>query len=301
MVKDAHTCSRCDSAFASVSARNRHVRVVHEKRRDHACPHCATAFDQASHLKQHVRAVHEKRRDHACPHCAAAFGQARNLTTHVRTVHEKRRDHACPHCTAAFGKASDLTRHVRSAHLAPHCAALVQGYTGVLAPPRARAAVRHGRGGEDEEMAPAADAEAAAEADAPAAEAAAAEDGAAEEAPTPVSAPTKKQLRSLVQRLMDADDKGLFSVPVPVDVVPDYLDVIKNPMDLGTMKKKVNAGDYAEGGVEAMAQDFEQIISNCRTYNKPDTPYVKLAGDLLTTGTAIIEAFKTSPDAPLRR
>ena len=61
---------------------------------------------------------------------------------------------------------------------------------------------------------------------------------------------------------------------------------------LGTMKKKVNAGDYAEGGVEAMAQDFEQIISNCRTYNKPDTPYVKLADNLLTTGTATIEAFK---------
>ena len=50
-----------------------------------------------SHLTRHVRAMHEKRKDHACPHCAAAFGRADKLRGHVRTVHEKRRDHACPH------------------------------------------------------------------------------------------------------------------------------------------------------------------------------------------------------------
>ena len=63
-------------------------------------PQCAAAFGLMSHLTRHVRAMHEKRKDHACPHCAAAFGQANNLTTHVRTVHEKRRDHACPHYTS---------------------------------------------------------------------------------------------------------------------------------------------------------------------------------------------------------
>ena len=72
-----------------------------------------------SHLTRHVRAMHEKRKDHACPHCAAAFGQANNLTTHVRTVHEKRRDHACPHCTYMYvaQTASYLTKHVRTQHL----------------------------------------------------------------------------------------------------------------------------------------------------------------------------------------
>ena len=36
----------------------------------HACPHCAAAFGRASDLTRHVRTVHEKRRDHACPHCS---------------------------------------------------------------------------------------------------------------------------------------------------------------------------------------------------------------------------------------
>ena len=62
----------------------------------HACPHCPSTFGKKSNLTRHVRVVHEKRRDHACPHCAAAFGRASDLMTHVRTVHEKRRDHACP-------------------------------------------------------------------------------------------------------------------------------------------------------------------------------------------------------------
>ena len=53
----------------------------------HACPHCAAAFRRVDALKRHVRTVHEKRRDHVCPHCAAAFGEAGNLNKHVRTQH----------------------------------------------------------------------------------------------------------------------------------------------------------------------------------------------------------------------
>jgi uncharacterized C2H2 Zn-finger protein len=58
----------------------------------HTCPHCAVAFGEAGSLTKHVRAVHEKRRDRACPHCAAAYAQASNLTKHgqhnKRTVNE---------------------------------------------------------------------------------------------------------------------------------------------------------------------------------------------------------------------
>ena len=63
----------------------------------HACAQCAAAFGKAGDLTRHVRTVHEKRRDNACPHCAAAFGRASVLTKHVRIMHELRRDYACPH------------------------------------------------------------------------------------------------------------------------------------------------------------------------------------------------------------
>ena len=84
--------------------------------RPHTCPHCAAAFGKPSDLTRHVRTVHEKRRDHACLHCAAAFGHAGSLTTHVRTVHEKRKDYRCPHCDAAFARISGRASHMRTQH-----------------------------------------------------------------------------------------------------------------------------------------------------------------------------------------
>ena len=111
-----HTCSHCAAAFVTSSNLKRHVRTVHEKRRDYKCPHCAATFGQKGDLNKHVRTVHEKRRDHACPHCAATFGHAGNLKAHVRTVHEKRRDYKCPHCPAAFGQAHHRARHMHSKH-----------------------------------------------------------------------------------------------------------------------------------------------------------------------------------------
>ena len=85
--------------------------------RPHTCPHCAAAFGKPSDLTRHVRSVHEKRRDNVCPHCAAAFGQASDLTKHVRTVHEKRRDFVCPHCAAAFFNERTSVAPVSYTHL----------------------------------------------------------------------------------------------------------------------------------------------------------------------------------------
>jgi hypothetical protein len=98
-VEQAEPRTRADDGAGRAGVEQTRVRV---------CPHCAATFTQSSGMRRHVRIVHEKRRDHACPHCDAAFGDASKLTVHVRAVHEKRRDHACPHCDAAFGQASDV-------------------------------------------------------------------------------------------------------------------------------------------------------------------------------------------------
>ena len=77
---------------------SRHVRTLHEQRKDHACPQCDTAFGQASDLRTHIRTVHEQRRDHACPQCNAAFGVAGTLRTYVHTVHDFFSRHVCTCC-----------------------------------------------------------------------------------------------------------------------------------------------------------------------------------------------------------
>ena len=55
--------------------------------------------------------------------------------------------------------------------------------------------------------------------------------------------------------------------------MPDYLTVVTDPMDLSTMKAKLEDGEYSK--VEDLEIDFELMISNCLTYNSPDTIFYK--------------------------
>ncbi|RDX56080.1 Bromodomain-containing protein [Lentinus brumalis] len=57
----------------------------------------------------------------------------------------------------------------------------------------------------------------------------------------------------------------------PVDHVklqiPEYPKIIKKPMDLATMKKKLDAGEYYTA--EKFRDDFRLMIKNCLTFNPP--------------------------------
>lgn len=58
----------------------------------------------------------------------------------------------------------------------------------------------------------------------------------------------------------------------PVDVsrlgLKDYLDIIKKPMDLGTVNRKLSNGEYAS--YEEFTSDVTLIFQNCYKYNPPD-------------------------------
>jgi hypothetical protein len=52
--------------------------------------------------------------------------------------------------------------------------------------------------------------------------------------------------------------------------IPDYPKIVKKPMDLRTMREKLEAGEYLSP--EKFRQDFQLIIKNCFAYNAPGTP-----------------------------
>ncbi|KAK5174943.1 transcription initiation at TATA-containing promoter protein [Saxophila tyrrhenica] len=68
-----------------------------------------------------------------------------------------------------------------------------------------------------------------------------------------------------------------FQAPVdPVALnIPHYRQVIKHPMDLGTMMQKLKNGEYSTAA--EVKKDFELIISNCTSFNPPGNPIRDMA------------------------
>ncbi|KAJ1291034.1 hypothetical protein BS78_02G288400 [Paspalum vaginatum] len=73
----------------------------------------------------------------------------------------------------------------------------------------------------------------------------------------------------ILKKLMDHKGGWLFHKPVdPVLYgIPDYFDVIRNPMDLGTVKKKLTNKQYVTAS--EFAADVKLTFSNAMKYNPP--------------------------------
>nr|XP_012598156.1 transcription intermediary factor 1-alpha isoform X3 [Microcebus murinus] len=61
-----------------------------------------------------------------------------------------------------------------------------------------------------------------------------------------------------------------FQDPVPL-TVPDYYRIIKNPMDLSTIKKKLQEDYSVYSKPEDFVADFRLIFQNCAEFNEPDS------------------------------
>ena len=69
-------------------------------------------------------------------------------------------------------------------------------------------------------------------------------------------------------------------------IAPGYSLRVKNPMDLGTMKKKVDTGAYKN--IMEYRDDLILMCENCMTYNKPDTFYYHEARKMLDFGSKLL-------------
>ncbi|KAH9729591.1 Histone acetyltransferase GCN5 [Citrus sinensis] len=78
------------------------------------------------------------------------------------------------------------------------------------------------------------------------------------------------------QSMHDHVDAWPFKEPVDARDVPDYYEIIKDPMDLRTMSKRVESEQYYVT-FEMFVADVKRMFANARTYNSPDTIYYKCA------------------------
>ncbi|KAG0380438.1 Bromodomain and PHD finger-containing protein 1 [Mortierella sp. AD032] len=103
--------------------------------------------------------------------------------------------------------------------------------------------------------------------------------------------PKKKELNVVCHKLLDnfikRDSYVLFSQPVDPTMVPDYATIIKNPMDLSTMRSKVDRNFYPT--IDEFLKDFQLVCDNARLYNAKETLYWRQADKLWDWGSRAIE------------
>lgn len=85
--------------------------------------------------------------------------------------------------------------------------------------------------------------------------------------------PIEASMSKLIDALFEKDVDEIFCEPVNINEVPDYMEVVKHPMDLSTMRLKLQSGLYFSLG--DMESDFNLMIKNCLDYNNRDTFYYK--------------------------
>jgi len=94
----------------------------------------------------------------------------------------------------------------------------------------------------------------------------------------PKHGPNYNALLHLLNDMQNNTNAWPFQQPVNKDEVPDYYEVIMQPMDLGTMEEKHEQDQYPTP--EDFIKDALLIFVNCRKYNNETTPYAKAANRL---------------------
>jgi transcription initiation factor TFIID subunit 1 len=93
----------------------------------------------------------------------------------------------------------------------------------------------------------------------------------------------------LDERIKTMQESWPFMKPVNKKIMKHYYDVIKNPMELETVEKKVATHQYHSR--EEFIRDIELIHSNSLTFNGADSEYTAKAKKILDVVVVALAPF----------
>jgi len=89
----------------------------------------------------------------------------------------------------------------------------------------------------------------------------------------------KSELLQLVRKTEEQQFAWPFREPVDTKEVKDYLDVVKQPIDLSTIEKRIRKGEWYKSR-QMLYRDLMLMVNNCKLYNDENSTYYECAVSL---------------------
>ncbi|XP_013060531.2 nucleosome-remodeling factor subunit NURF301-like isoform X2 [Biomphalaria glabrata] len=108
----------------------------------------------------------------------------------------------------------------------------------------------------------------------------------------PLTSSEYQQLQKLLKDLQGHKMSWPFLQPVDPKEVPDYYDIVHEPMDLTIVEAKLNSKAYHK--LNDFMKDITKIFDNCRLYNPVDTAYFQCAEVVETYFAQKVKALRSA-------
>ncbi|RAL52001.1 hypothetical protein DM860_016499 [Cuscuta australis] len=109
----------------------------------------------------------------------------------------------------------------------------------------------------------------------------------------PTKLPEKRLLELIIDILQRRDAYEIFAEPVDPHEVEDYNEIIKEPMDFGTMRAKLHEGMYEN--LEQFEHDAFLIPENAMHFNPSGTIYFRQARCIQDLAKKVFHVLRTDP------
>ncbi|XP_010558423.1 PREDICTED: bromodomain and PHD finger-containing protein 3-like isoform X2 [Tarenaya hassleriana] len=106
--------------------------------------------------------------------------------------------------------------------------------------------------------------------------------------------PDKRILELILDILQRRDTHEIFAQPVDANEVEGYYEIIKEPMDFGTMRAKLHEGMYS--GLEEFEHDVFLMSRNAMQFNSSSTIYFRQARAIHELAKRVFHTLKTDPE-----
>lgn len=117
----------------------------------------------------------------------------------------------------------------------------------------------------------------------------------------PMNETDMKQCGAIILKLKRNPNVGPFLKPVdPVELgIPDYFDKIKHPMDISTIKSKLDKKEYTF--MHEFVSDFQLMFDNCFSYNHPESLVSTMCRDLQSAFETMVNDDKRKKEREPRK